>query len=88
MRRNSLGEPRPETIAEIAALMDELGLDAAEAQAEIFDCRDEPAPYTGWTAEISDSVTGENRIFTCGFPNGAALMDALTDIGITLFVEP
>lgn len=88
MRRNTLGEARPETLEEIAELMAEQGLDPSDAQAEIFDCRDEPAPYTGWTAEISDSITGDNRICTCGFPDGAALMDGLTDIGITLFVEP
>lgn len=87
MKRNMFGDPQPATAAEIIAALDEIDLTAAFAQAEIFDARDQEAPFTGWCAEISDMDTGENRICTLGFGSQAELEAALSDAGIDLIVE-
>ena len=87
MRRSHFGEPRPETLDEITAALDEIDLMAADAQAQIFDSREEEPPFTGWTAEISHADTGEPCISSCGFADKETLIAGLIDLGIVLIVE-
>lgn len=87
MRRNAFGQPQPATANEIVEAMNEVGLDAAFAQAEIIDGRDNEAPFNGWCAEISDADTGDCRFCTLGFATRRALDHALTVACIDLISE-
>ena len=87
MRRNAFGQPQPATAEEIIAAMDELELEAEFAQAEIFDGRDQDAPFNGWCADISDADSGENRFCTLGFETRSALDQTLEAAGIQLIME-
>lgn len=82
MKRNMFGEPLPATYDQIAQALDELDLPPGDATAEVFDSRDQDAPFTGWTAEIAHSDVGEPRFTTCGFPDRTALVNGLRDLGI------
>lgn len=83
----AFGEPRPATFDEIWHAMDMVDLLASDAQAIIRDSRNEKPPFTGFTAEISHSETGEQSFETCGFPDKEALIDGLEQIGIALFID-
>lgn len=87
MRRNEFDQPQPATANEIIKAMDEVGLEAEFAQAEIFDGRGNEAPFNGWCAEISDADTGANRISTLAFPSRYELNQALGKAGIQLIAE-
>lgn len=87
MRTNAFGEPRPATISEIVQALDIVDLMACDAQAVIHDSRDEEAPFTGWTAEISHADTGEGGFQTCGFADREGLIAGLEDVGIVMIVE-
>ena len=58
-----------------------------ELQAQIFDCNEEPAPFTGFSAEISGAETGEPRFATCGFPDKEKLIEGLNELGIVLIED-
>jgi len=91
MRRNFFGEPRPQSFDEIAeAICEVFGSSedpAITLAAQIFDSRDEEAPFTGFTAEISDAETGEITLATCGFPDKEELIAGLEDLGIQLIED-
>lgn len=84
MKMNGLGEPRPATFDEVSEALGIVGLVAEEAQAVIFDSREDLAPYTGFTAEISNAEDGSQMFCTCGFPDKEALIEGLNNLGIVL----
>jgi hypothetical protein len=83
MKRNFFGDPQPATFDEINEALMELDLEASDCNATIEDSTSEPAPFTGWTAEIRDNETGDISIQTLGFPDKAELKDGLRKLGIT-----
>jgi hypothetical protein len=87
MKRSMFGEPRPATFDEISEALDEIDLLPEAAQAQICDCRDEEAPFTGFTADISHADLGEPSISTCGFPDREELIAGLIDLGIVLIED-
>ena len=82
MLRNAFGEPKPATTGELAEAMDEIGLDGADACAEVRDSRGDVPPYRGWTAEVRHADEGEPWFETCGFADKSNLIEGLKALGI------
>lgn len=87
MLTNMFGEPRPATLDEIVVALDMVDLLPMDAQAIIYDNREDRPPYNGFTATISHSDTGEQSFETCGFEDKEALIEGLEGLGIALIID-
>jgi hypothetical protein len=88
MFRSTFGDPKPANLEQLQEAVAETYLDPATAQVYIEDSREESAPFTGWTAEITGDSTEDPdemvTISTAGFAEKGDLMKALMQIGIPL----
>lgn len=84
MFRNLFREPKPGTYEELVETFDELDLNPAECSAVIFDSRDEDAPYTGWTVEVTGTNSdGEDKTFdSAGWEDQNDLRNDLKAVGL------